>query len=36
MDVDGLLVVLDGAYYADTPQNVVDEMRAILASATFE
>ncbi len=36
VDVDGMIVVLDGAYYPDTPQNVVDELRAILASATFE
>jgi len=36
VDVDGLIVVLDGNYYADTPQNAVDELRAILASATFE
>ena len=36
VDVDGLIVVLDGTYYADTPQNAVDEMRAILQSATFD
>lgn len=36
VDVDGVLVVLVGAYYADTPQNAVEEVRAILASATFE
>jgi hypothetical protein len=36
VDVDGLIVVMDGVYYADTPQNAVDELRAILASATFE
>ena len=36
VDVDGQLVVLDGLYYADTPQNAVDELRSILASATFE
>ena len=36
VDVDGLIVVLVGAYYADTPQNAVEELRAILASATFE
>lgn len=36
VDVDGpLLAVLDGTYYADTPQNAVDELRAILASANF-
>jgi hypothetical protein len=33
--VDGLTVVLDGVYYPDTPPSVVDEVRAILASATF-
>ena len=36
VEVDGLSVVLIGLYYADTPQNAVDELRAILASATFE
>ena len=36
VDVDGLSVVLVGLYYADTPQNAVDELSAILASATFE
>jgi hypothetical protein len=36
VDVDGLMVVLIGLYYADTPQNAIDELRAILASATFE
>jgi hypothetical protein len=36
VDVDGLIVVLDGLYYTDTPQNAVDEVRAILASATFD
>jgi hypothetical protein len=36
VDVDGLLVVVIGLYYADTPQSAVDELRAILASATFE
>ena len=36
VDVDGLIVVLIGTYYADTPQNVVDELRAIVESATFE
>jgi hypothetical protein len=29
-------VVLDGTYHADTPHNAFDEVRAILASATFE
>lgn len=36
VDVDGLIVVFDGVYYADTTPSVVDELRAILASATFE
>ena len=36
VDVDGLTVVLDGTYYTATPQNAVDELRAILGSATFE
>ena len=35
VDVNGRLVVLIGGYYADSPQNAVDELRAILASATF-
>ncbi len=36
VDVDGLIVVLDATYYADTPQNVIDEVRAIVESATFD
>lgn len=36
VDVDGQVVVLIGLYYADTPQDAVDELRAILASTTFE
>jgi hypothetical protein len=36
VDVDGLLVVLDWTYYADTPQSVVDEVRAIVESTVFE
>ena len=36
VDVDGRIVILDGLYYADTMPSVVDELRAILASATFE
>lgn len=35
LDVDGELVVLDAAYYAGTPQAVVDELRAIVESMTF-
>lgn len=36
VDVDGLIVVLDATYYADTAQNVLDEVRAIVQSATFD
>jgi hypothetical protein len=36
VDVDGQLIVNIGVYYPDTPQNAIDEVRAILASATFE
>jgi hypothetical protein len=36
LDVDGLVVVLNGSYYAGTPQKVVDELRTILSSATFD
>ncbi len=36
VDVDGQLVVNIGLYYADTPQHAIDEVQAILASATFE
>lgn len=35
VDVDGLIVVLDGLYYPDTPADAVDELRAILGSMTF-
>ncbi len=35
VDVDGLIVVLDGLYYPDTPQSVVNELREMLASTTF-
>jgi len=41
LDVDGLLVVIDtvyyedAPYYEDTPQQVVDEMEAIVGSITF-
>jgi hypothetical protein len=34
--VDGVIVVLVGVYYADTPPGVVAELHAILASATFD
>jgi hypothetical protein len=36
VDVNGRLVVLDGGYYAGTPQNSVDELHAIVSSATFD
>jgi len=36
LDVDGELVVIDTAYYEGTPAEVVDEMRAIVESTTFE
>jgi hypothetical protein len=36
LDVDGRIVIQSGFYYPDTPQNAVDELQAIFASATFE
>lgn len=36
LDVNGQIVVLDLAYHSDTPQATVDELRGILASATFD
>jgi hypothetical protein len=36
VDVDGRIAVMDGGYYADTPQRAVDELHAILSSATFD
>jgi len=35
-DVEGTLVVIDIAWYEGTPQSVVDELEAIVASTTFE
>jgi hypothetical protein len=35
LDVDGDLVVIDAGYYADTPRNVLDEIEAIVESATL-
>lgn len=35
LDVDGQPMVFDIAYYEGTPQEVVDEMEAIVASITF-
>lgn len=36
VDVDGVVVVLIGAYYPETPQHAIDEARAILQSADIE
>jgi hypothetical protein len=36
VDVDGALAVIDGAYYAGTPTEHVDELRAIVESVVFE
>jgi hypothetical protein len=36
LDVDGVMVVIDTAYYAVTPQTTVQELRAIAQSATFD
>jgi len=36
VDVNGRIALLDGAYYADTPQSAVDELHAALGSATFD
>lgn len=35
VDVDGVLAVINWAYYAGTPQSVVEELQAIVESATF-
>jgi hypothetical protein len=36
LDVDGHVVVIDWAHYEGTPQDVVDELVAIVESTTFE
>ena len=36
VDVDGTLVFFDAGYFADTPAEHVEEMRAMVESATFE
>jgi hypothetical protein len=36
LDVDGELVILDVAYYEGTPESVLDEMAAIVESATLD
>ena len=35
VDVDGQILLMDGAYYAQTPAEHVDELQAILGSLTF-
>jgi hypothetical protein len=35
VDVDGRIALLEGGYYADTPQDSIDQLHAILGSATF-
>jgi hypothetical protein len=36
LDVNGSIVLLDGGYYPQTPQDTVDELHDILSSATFD
>jgi hypothetical protein len=36
LDVGGATVIIDAMYRADTPADVVEEMRTIARSATFE
>ena len=36
VEVDGVLTVIDWAYYEGTPQSVVDELEAIVESSTFD
>jgi len=36
VDVNGKLVILDIGWYEATPQTVIDELHAIVASATFD
>lgn len=36
VDVNGRIALLDGTYFADTPQNTVDELHAALSSAAFD
>jgi hypothetical protein len=36
IDVDGAIVILDAMYRSDTPEELVQEMRSIAQSATFE
>ncbi len=36
LDVDGTILIIDATYHADTPAAVIEEMRAIVESTTFE
>ena len=36
VEVDGRIALLEGVYYVRTPQNVLDDLHAILDSATFD
>jgi hypothetical protein len=36
LDVNGRIAVMDDGYYAETPQQTVDELHAILSSASFD
>jgi hypothetical protein len=36
VDVDGTIVIIDAMYRPSTPAELVDEMRGIMESATFE
>jgi hypothetical protein len=36
VEVDGAIVIIDAMYRADTPAERIEEMRAIVESATFE
>lgn len=36
LDVDGAIVIIDAMYRPDTPAELVDELRAVAESATFE
>jgi hypothetical protein len=36
VDVDGAFAILDAMYRPDTPTELVDELRAVAESATFE
>lgn len=36
VDVDGTLIFIDAGYFAGTPAEAVEEMRAMVESATFE